>query len=180
MQEVWYQLGRSSGGGNGNPLQYSCLGNSMDRGAWWSTVHKGLKKLDMTEQHSIHAQFFIHSRFPGGSDSKESACNVEDLGSSPGLGRSPEERNGDPSILAWIIPWTQEPGRQQSFGSQKVWHDSVTKTPSLSIHCWCTSRLFPSLGYCKECCCEHRSACIFLNCSFVWVYAQEWDCQIIW
>ena len=29
-------LGRSSGGGNGNPLQYSCLENPMDRGAWWA------------------------------------------------------------------------------------------------------------------------------------------------
>ena len=32
-------LGRSPGGGNGNALQYSCLENSMDRGAWWATVH---------------------------------------------------------------------------------------------------------------------------------------------
>ena len=32
-------LGRSPGGGNGNPLQYSCLENSMDRGAWQATVH---------------------------------------------------------------------------------------------------------------------------------------------
>ena len=32
-------LGRSPGGGNGNPFQYSCLENSMDRGAWWATVH---------------------------------------------------------------------------------------------------------------------------------------------
>ena len=31
--------GRSPGGGNGNPLQYSCLGNSMDKGVWWATVH---------------------------------------------------------------------------------------------------------------------------------------------
>ena len=31
--------GRSPGGGHGNPLQYSCLENSMDRGAWWATVH---------------------------------------------------------------------------------------------------------------------------------------------
>ena len=31
--------GRSLGGGNGTPLQYSCLGNPMDRGAWWATVH---------------------------------------------------------------------------------------------------------------------------------------------
>ena len=32
-------LERSLGVGNGNPLQYSCLGNPMDRGAWWTTVH---------------------------------------------------------------------------------------------------------------------------------------------
>ena len=32
-------LGRSPGGGNGYPLQYSCLENPMDRGAWWATVH---------------------------------------------------------------------------------------------------------------------------------------------
>ena len=36
-------LGRSPGGGNGNPLQYSCLGNPMDRGAWWAIVH-GVEK----------------------------------------------------------------------------------------------------------------------------------------
>ena len=35
--------GRSPGGGNGNSLQYSCLGNSMDRGAWRATVHKVAK-----------------------------------------------------------------------------------------------------------------------------------------
>ena len=32
-------LGRAPGEGNGNPVQYSCLENSMDRGAWWATVH---------------------------------------------------------------------------------------------------------------------------------------------
>ena len=36
-------LRRSPGGGNGNPLQYSCLKNSMDRGAWWATVHEFAK-----------------------------------------------------------------------------------------------------------------------------------------
>ena len=36
-------LGRSPGGGNGNPLQYSCLENPMDRGAWWATVHRVAK-----------------------------------------------------------------------------------------------------------------------------------------
>ena len=33
------ELGRSPGGGNGNPLQYPCLENLMDRGAWWAAVH---------------------------------------------------------------------------------------------------------------------------------------------
>ena len=44
--------GRSPGGGNGNPLQYSCLGNPMDRGAWQATVH-GVAGLDRTEQLTI-------------------------------------------------------------------------------------------------------------------------------
>ena len=35
--------GRSPGGGNGNPLQYSCLENPMGRGAWWVTVHGVIK-----------------------------------------------------------------------------------------------------------------------------------------
>ena len=45
--------GRSSGEGNGNPLQYSCLEDSTDRGAWQATVH-GMAEMDMAEQLSIH------------------------------------------------------------------------------------------------------------------------------
>ena len=41
-------LGRSPGEGNGNPLQYSCLGNPMDRGAWWATVHGLTEESDKT------------------------------------------------------------------------------------------------------------------------------------
>ena len=41
-------LGRSRGGGHGNPLQYSCLENPMDGGAWWAAVH-GITESDMTE-----------------------------------------------------------------------------------------------------------------------------------
>ena len=40
-------LGRSPGEGNGNPLQYSCLGNLIDRGAWQMTVHGVTKKPDV-------------------------------------------------------------------------------------------------------------------------------------
>ena len=48
--------GRSPGEGNGNPLQYSCLENSMDRGALWAPCSLwGLEELDMTEQLTAHA-----------------------------------------------------------------------------------------------------------------------------
>ena len=51
--------GRSSGEGNGNPLQYSCLENPMDRGAWWATVHgvaKSQTRLsDFTSLHFKHS-----------------------------------------------------------------------------------------------------------------------------
>ena len=42
-------LGRSPGGGHGNPLQHSCLEHPMDRGARWATVHGFCKEWDMTE-----------------------------------------------------------------------------------------------------------------------------------
>jgi len=57
--------------------------------------------------------------FPGGSDGKESACNVGDLGLIPGLGRSPRGGQGNSSILAWRMPWTEQPGGLQSMGSHK-------------------------------------------------------------
>jgi len=41
-------LGRSPGGGRGNPLQYSCLENPTDRGGWWVTVHWVTKESDTT------------------------------------------------------------------------------------------------------------------------------------
>ena len=41
-------LGRSPREGNGNPLQYSCLENPVDKGAWWATVHGVAKELDIT------------------------------------------------------------------------------------------------------------------------------------
>ena len=46
--------GRSPREGNGNPLEYSCLGNPVDRGAWRATVHGVAKELDTTERLSMH------------------------------------------------------------------------------------------------------------------------------
>ena len=42
-------LGKLPGEGNGSPLEYSCLENPMDRGAWWATVHEVAKESDMTQ-----------------------------------------------------------------------------------------------------------------------------------
>ena len=68
----------------------------------------------------MHIYIYIWG-FPGGSDGKESACSVGDLGSVPGLGRSP----GQPTAVFLLgeSPLTEEPGRLQSMGSQRVGHD---------------------------------------------------------
>ena len=73
-----------------------------------------------------------HWGFPCSSVHKESACSAGDLGSIPGLGRSPGEGNGNPhySILAWKISQTEEPGGLQSMGLQRVRHDWATNTMS--------------------------------------------------
>ena len=91
---------------------------------------------------------------PCGSDGRESACNAETWVWS--LGREDPLEEGmtaHSSILAWRMPWTEEPGRLQSMGSQRVRHDWVTFT-SLHLPCsgsghsdslrWC-------LGECSQC-----------------------------
>ena len=62
--------------------------------------------------------------FPGGSDGKVSACNAGDLGSIPGQ-EDPlnKEMPTHSSILAWTIPWMEEPGGLQSMGSLRVGRD---------------------------------------------------------
>ena len=67
---------------------------------------------------------------PAGSDGKESVCNVGDLGSTPGLGKSPGEGNGYSLQYSCLEnPMVEEPGRLQSMGSQRVGHDVATKPP---------------------------------------------------
>ena len=100
----------------------------MDGGAWWAVGAMdcspwGRKELGMTERlftgtglTSLVAQRLKH--LPA------FARNVGDLGSIPGLGRSLEKETAThSSILAWRIPWTEEPGGLQSTGLQRVRHD---------------------------------------------------------
>ena len=86
---------RSPGEGNGNPLQYFCLENSVDRGAWWVTVHgvaEGRTRLS-------NFTFTFHFR----ALEKEMATHS--------------------SNLAWRISGTGEPGGLLSIGSDRVGHD---------------------------------------------------------
>ena len=60
-------LGKSPGEGNGNPLQCSCLGNPMSRGAYWTTVHWVTKKSDTTQQLNnkvFHCTYIPHLLYP--------------------------------------------------------------------------------------------------------------------
>ena len=74
-------------------------------------------------------QSVYQGHFPGSSDGKESACNAGDLGSISGLGRSPGEGHGNPLQYSCLEypQWTEEPGRLQSMGSQRVRHNWATK-----------------------------------------------------
>ena len=116
------------GEGNGNPLQYSCLENSMGRGTWWATV-RGVTQLDMTEQLSTHAFIFttviytyvyVNEGFLDGSVVKNLPAKQEMQVWSLGREDPPEEEMAThSSILAWKIIWTEEPGRLQSTGSSE-------------------------------------------------------------
>ena len=61
--------------------------------------------------------------FPGGSDGEESACNVGDPGSILVSGRSPGEANGYSLQYSFLVSRTEEPGRLQSTGWQRVGHN---------------------------------------------------------
>ena len=83
------------GGGNGTPLQYSCLGNPVDGGAWWAAVH-GVAK-SRTRLSDFSFTFHFHAL------EKEMATHS--------------------CVLAWRIPGMGEPGGLPSLGSHRVGHD---------------------------------------------------------
>ena len=99
-------LESSSGEGNGNPLQYSCLENPMDREVWLQSM--GLQSQTWRSDFTHFTNMLIWATytilnflvatlgFPDNSVGKESTCNAGDLGSIPGLGRSPGEGKGYP------------------------------------------------------------------------------------
>ena len=87
--------GRSPGGGNGNLLQYSCLKNPMDGGAWKVAVH------GVPESWTQLSNFTLSSHFHA--LKKEMATHS--------------------GVLAWRIPGTGEPGGLLSMGSHRVGHD---------------------------------------------------------
>ena len=62
--------------------------------------------------------------FPGGTNNRLTMQETQETAFISETGRSPGGGNGNPlSVLAWKIPWTEEPGRLQSTGSQRVGHD---------------------------------------------------------
>ena len=84
-----------NGEGNGNPLQYSCLENPMDRGAWWAAVHGVAKSRARLSDFTF--TFHFHAL------EKEMATHS--------------------SVLTWRIPGMAEPGGLPSMGSHRVGHD---------------------------------------------------------
>ena len=88
---IWTSVGE----GNGTPLQYSCLENPMDGGAWGTAVH-GVAK-SRTRLSDFTLTFHFHAL------EKEMATHS--------------------SVLAWRIPETGEPGELPSMGSHRVGHD---------------------------------------------------------
>ena len=94
-------LGRSPEGGHGNPLQYSCLENPMDRRGWRAMVHR-VAKWDMTEATEHEPNLRSDIPFQGASvalvvkNLPTSAGDVRHLGSIPGSGRSPGGWHGNP------------------------------------------------------------------------------------
>ena len=94
------------GEGNGKPLQYSCLENPMDGGAWWATVHGVARSRSRLSNFTF--TFHFHAM------EKEMATHS--------------------SVLAWRIPGTAEPGGLLSMGPHRVCQACILSAPVLLVH----------------------------------------------
>ena len=145
---------RHHGEGNGSPLQSSCLENPVDKGAWWATVHEITKRWTwVTELHPVglratllQSGLILTNDICSDPASKQGhilrwglnmvALMVKNLPAvwgpqvlSLGWEDPLEERMAThSSILAWRIPWAEEPGGLESMGSQRVGHDWANNT----------------------------------------------------
>ena len=106
------------GEGNGTPLQYSCLENPMDGGAWWAAAH-GVSK-SQARLNDFTFPFHSHAL------EKEMAAHS--------------------SVLAWRIPGTEEPSGLPSRGPHRVGHDwsNLAAAAAVSSLCWFTFCIFGS------------------------------------
>ena len=110
---------------NGNPLQYSCLENPRDRGAWWAAVYgvaqsrTRLKRFSSSSTHIWTSQAAAWAKNqPAMQESQDTQVRSLDQE------RCLEEATAaHSSVLAWRTPWTGEPGRLHSTGSQRVGQD---------------------------------------------------------
>ena len=101
-------LGHMVGEGNGTPLQYSCLENPMDRGAWWAAVHEVAKSQIWLSDFTFTFHFHALEK----------------------------EMETHSSILAWRIPGTGEPGGLLSMGLQGVGHDWSNLAAAAVAEAW--------------------------------------------
>ena len=96
MQGTWFDPSQGTKGeGDGTPLQYSCLENPMDGGAWWAAVHGVAKSQTQLSDFTFTSHFHALEK----------------------------EMATPSSVLTWRIPGTGKPGGLLSMGSHKVGHD---------------------------------------------------------
>ena len=103
LSQKWKQsfLNRNSvvcGEANGTPLQYSCLENPRDRGAWWVAVYGVAQSQTRLKRLSSKLIMIILEGFPGGASGKEFACQCRRHGFNPWVGK-----------IAWSMKWQPTP-----------------------------------------------------------------------
>ena len=156
-------LGRSPGGGHDNPLQYSCLENPMDWGAWWASVH-GVQRVghDWATKHNTAQSFYWLSRWLSGEESFFLSGDIGDTGSIPGLGRSPGGGHGYPLQYSCVgNPMDRGAWQVKPMGWWRVGLDLSTKPLPLILQESCSITFIQPLW--EFVLCWYSVFVIFLN-----------------